>query len=227
MLLLALETATDVCGAALHDGTRVLADAAVRLPRSHAARLAPLVTGLLDHVDATVADLDAVAVSGGPGSYTGLRIGASTAKGLVWAGSGELIAVPSLEAMAFAVWPQSGLDPILAAFPSRRGELYAAAFRPSADGLAPLVPAAALPFADLDAWLPAPGPFVVVGPAATAAAAALDADRARVWDTAPSASAVATLGAQRYREGRVENVAAWEPYYLKAFVAAPPRPIFG
>lgn len=230
VLLLALETATDVCGAALHDGRRVVADAAVRLPRSHAARLVPMVEGLLAHVGAEAADLDAVAVSAGPGSYTGLRIGASTAKGLAWAAGAALVAVPSLEAMARAAWPAAGFDPILAAFPSRRGEVYAARFRPAADGLVPLGEPTALTLAEAESWAPSDDEaLTLVGPAAGAVAEALRRagyGRFRVFDAEPSAIHVAALGAERLESGRTENVAAWEPYYLKAFVAGPPRPIF-
>jgi tRNA threonylcarbamoyladenosine biosynthesis protein TsaB len=230
MLLLALETATDVCSAALHDGRRVLADASVRVPRSHAARLAPMIEGLLAHVGAEFGDLDAVAVSAGPGSYTGLRIGASTAKGLAWASGAALVAVPSLEAMARAAWPKAGFDPILAAFPSRRGEIYAARFRPETDGLVPLGDPAALLLDEAANWPLDGGSLTLVGPAAGAVGEALRrAGRPdfRLFDAEPSAVPVAVIGAEKLERGEVENVAAWEPFYLKAFVAAPPRPIFG
>ena len=228
MLLLALETATDVCSVALHDGTHVIADAAVRLPRSHAARLAPLVAGVLDHVGAAPGDLDAVAVSAGPGSYTGLRIGASTAKGLAYATGAALVAVSSLEAMAHAAGPAAGLDPVLAAFPSRRGEIYAALFRPESSGLVPLRAPVALALDALSAWLPPVEALALAGPAAGAVADALGGNPGlRVLASEPSAGAVAVLGAARHAAGQVENAAAWEPYYLKAFVAAPPGPIFG
>jgi tRNA threonylcarbamoyladenosine biosynthesis protein TsaB len=229
MLLLALETATDVCSAALHDRARVLADASVRLPRSHAARLAPMIADLLGYVGAVPGDLDAVAVSAGPGSYTGLRIGASTAKGLAYTTGAALVAVSSLAAMARAVWPNAGFDPILAAFPSRRGEVYAARFRPDADGLVPLGEPAALVLDEAAAWAPTDAALTVVGPAAGAVAEALrHAGRldCRVFEAEPSAIHVAAIGAEKLENGQVENVAAWEPFYLKAFVAGPPRAIF-
>ena len=230
MLLLAIETATDVCSAALHDGRRALADASVRVPRSHAARLAPLVRDLLAHVGAAPPDLDAVAVSAGPGSYTGLRIGASTAKGLAVATGAALVAVPSLDAMARAAWPVAGLDPILAAFPSRRGEVYAAPFRPEADGLVPLEGPAARVLDEVATWVPSGPSFALVGPGAEAIAAALArAGRTgvRLIEADASAVHVAALGAGRFERGQTEDVAAWEPFYLNAVVAQPPRPIFG
>src|SRR5690606_36454033 len=136
-----------------------------------------------------------------------------------------------LEAMARAAWPAAGLDPVHAAFPSRRGEVYAARFRPGADGLVPLGAPAALELSEPEAWAP-PGsrPLTLVGPASEAVAEALRrAGRRdlRVFEAEPSAVHVAALGAERHENGRVENVATWEPFYLKAFVAGPPRPIFG
>ena len=230
VLLLAIETATDVCSAALHDGSRVLTDASVHIPRSHAARLAPLIDHLLSSIGARPMDLDAVAVSSGPGSYTGLRIGASIAKGLAFSADAALVAVPSLEAAARAAWPGSGFAPILAAFPSRRGEIYAARYRPEADGLVLLDEPAALVLTEVNDWAPSgDDELTLVGPASEAAATALRAlgrTRLAVLDTPVSAVAVATLGAERLADGRIENVAAWEPFYLKSFVAAPPRPIF-
>jgi tRNA threonylcarbamoyladenosine biosynthesis protein TsaB len=238
VLLLALETATDVCSAALHDGARVIADAAVRLPRSHAARLAPMIEGLLDHVGARPGDLDTVAVSAGPGSYTGLRIGASTAKGLAFAAGAALVAVPSLEAMALAAQPPGIFGgPLiegfryLAVFPSRRGEVYAAYYQRQWGKLECRREASAVALAEIGEWLRDGAPVSIVGPAADTVATALESQPTRggwhVLDAEPSAISVAEIGLRKLKAGEVENVAAWEPYYLKAFVAGPPRPIFG
>ncbi|RMH54049.1 MAG: tRNA (adenosine(37)-N6)-threonylcarbamoyltransferase complex dimerization subunit type 1 TsaB, partial [Bacteroidetes bacterium] len=103
--LLALETATDVCSAALAEGDRLLVEETLYRARLHAERLVLLIEDVLRHADLTPAAVAAVAVSGGPGSYTGLRIGVSTAKGLAAATGAALVAVPSLEAQAAAVAP--------------------------------------------------------------------------------------------------------------------------
>jgi len=230
-LLLALETATDTCGVALADGHRVLAEAAVHRPRAHAETLVPLVRDVLRHGEVDRTDLDAVAVSAGPGSYTGLRIGVSTAKGLAMAVDAALVAVPSLEAMAWAAQPamRAG-DAVCALFPSRRAEVYAAVYRRTDAGPDALAPAVALPTATLaerlltlDAdmlWLVGPGadrlhPVLADPPYLVRS---LSADL-----VPPSAAWVARLGAQRLKAGATEDLAAFEPQYLKAAQAALPQ----
>lgn len=222
-MLLAIETATDVCSVALVADGRVVGVAETLAPRSHAAMLAPLVRDLLARHGASTGDLGAVAVSAGPGSYTGLRIGASTAKGIAWAHGITLVAVPSLEALAWGVQDvlASG-DLLVTAFRSRRGEAYVAAFRRADGALVPAAPPEAIEFDDLGAWLPEyAGALWVAGEAAAAVAEALD-HPSRVLDPTrvrPAAASVGAIGWSRWRAGAVEDVAAFEPAYLKAFVA--------
>lgn len=230
-LLLALETATDTCGVALADGRRVLAEAAVHRPRAHAETLVPLVRDVLRTGDVARTDLDAIAVSAGPGSYTGLRIGVSTAKGLAMAVGAALVAVPALEAMAWAAQPamRTG-DAVCALFPSRRAEVYAAVYRRSDASLGLLAPATASPTATLaerlltlDAdtlWLVGPGadrlrPLLADPPYLIHA---LPADL-----VPPSAARVARLGARRLEAGATEDIASFEPQYLKAAQATMPQ----
>lgn len=136
-VVLGLETGGETCGVAAfaldpmrRDGSgRIVAEAYVRRANQHAARLAPLVQIVLDAAGATPADVAAVALSAGPGSYTGLRIGASLAKGFCEASGAALVAVGSLDALAEAARPAVLAGERLAAvFPSRRGEVYAALY---------------------------------------------------------------------------------------------------
>ena len=101
MLILSLETSTDVCSVALHEGTALLAHAEIHEPQAHAARLAPLIDSVMKQAGSTPNDLRAVAITQGPGSYTGLRIGTSTAKGLCYALDIPLISVGTLELLAY------------------------------------------------------------------------------------------------------------------------------
>ena len=226
--LLALETATDVCAVAILAGGRIVAEAAVRRPQQHGALLAPLVREVLGWAGLAPADVAAVAVSAGPGSYTGLRIGAATAKGFAAALGVPLVAVPTLDALAREAAPAAAaLAPgavLVAVLPSRRGEVYAAAYRlapgaPDPAGPSPLRDAAGLAVGDVPAWLGADGPAVLAGDGAARLAPffpdalALAADRA-----GPDAAAVARLGAARLAAGHVEDLAAWEPAYLKPWV---------
>ena len=182
-----------------------------------------MVEDVLRRAGATVDDLGAVAVSAGPGSYTGLRIGVSTAKGLAFVSGAALVAVPSLEALAYGARDVLAEgDLLVTAFRSRRGEVYAAAFERSADGLELVAAAAALPLADLPAWLPDHGgALVLAGEAAPTVADALDGAGRRLDGVRyrPSALHVGALGQARRDGGQTEDVAAFEPDYLKAFVA--------
>jgi tRNA threonylcarbamoyladenosine biosynthesis protein TsaB len=229
-MLLAIETATDVCSVALLDGGRPVGLAEVLRPRAHAALLAPLIRDVLAQAERSVGDLTAIAVSAGPGSYTGLRIGASTAKGLAYVNGAALVAVPSLEALAFGAQDVLAEDDLLvAAFQSRRDEVYAAAFRRTPDGLALVADTAAVEVGDLAGWLPehagtlwiAGEAGAVVADAVGSAARLLDAGRFR-----PSAAHVGALGAAKLAAGATVDVAAFEPEYLKDFVAKRARPIF-
>lgn len=219
--LLALETATDVCSVAVWLDGRVLADATVRRPQQHATRLAPMIVTALELAGLAPRDLGAVAVSGGPGSYTGLRIGASTAKGICAALGLPLVAVASLDALAHGARPfVADGDRIAALFNSRRGEVYAAVFAATPDGLDPLLAPAAVPVDDLPAWLAgAGGPLVLCGEGAARAAPVLPGTRVLGEAlAAPHAIHVARLGAARWERGETVDVAAWEPFYLKPFV---------
>lgn len=215
MLTLGIETATDVCAVALLDGERVLVEAALHVPRSHGRRLAPLVAEALAHAGRDATALDRVAVSAGPGSYTGLRIGMGVAKGLALAADAVLVAVPTLDALADGATGEN--VPLVVALPSRRGEVYAAVYAHAG----PVREAAALSLSDADAWLP-PGPLALGGPASAALAEAV----ARPWqrvDLVPSAVSVARLG----RQLEPADLDAVEPAYLKPVAASRPRGIFG
>ena len=233
MLLLALETAADVCGVALHDGDAVVAESSLRVARRHSAALLPLAEALLAAAGRSVADVTAVAVSAGPGSYTGLRIGASTAKGLCTATGAALVPVPTLSALAeqAARWATDG-EFVVTALPSRRGEVYAAAYSVQSGALVPIRPAGPLTLGALPPdWMDAPAACLFAGPAAAALADAcantLGSTRVLPPDAVrPSAAAVARLGAALLARGATVDAAAFEPDYLKAFVATRPKPIF-
>lgn len=98
-MILSIETSTKVCSAALHNQGVLLAESTLFVDKSHSEKLAILIKNILSYADIEPKDLDAVAIASGPGSYTGLRIGTSTAKGLCYALNIPLIAINTLEAM--------------------------------------------------------------------------------------------------------------------------------
>lgn len=102
-MILAIDTATNWIGLALHDGAEVLAEFGWRSRRTQTVELAPAVAQLWSRTGVTAADLQAVAVSIGPGSYTGLRVGLALAKGIALGHGLPLIGVPTLDIVAAAV----------------------------------------------------------------------------------------------------------------------------
>jgi len=123
MRILALDTATSACTVAVVDGESVLAELTLQVPRAHSTRLMPLVAQALKESGLDRRDLDAVAVGVGPGSFTGLRIGLATAKGLAFALDKPCVGVCTLKAMAYGTGAQEGL--VVSLLDARRGQVYA------------------------------------------------------------------------------------------------------
>ncbi len=232
-LLLALETATDVCGVALFAGDALCFEAILQRGRVHAEQLAPLIANALERCGLQASELDAVAVSMGPGSYTGLRVGVSTAKGLAEATGARLIGVPTLAALAASVAPYAAPgDLVVPLLNSRRTEVYTAAYRlgPNA-ALETLAGPVALEAASVPDWMPRldeTGHTWLVGEGLPRVAAHLVALPPTFHLLNPAqhnlrAFWVGRLGLERYRVGHFEDVAAFEPFYLKDFVAKPHR----
>ncbi len=232
-LLLALETATDVCSVALFIGDRPCFEAILQRGRVHAEQLVPLIANALERCERQTADLDAVAVSMGPGSYTGLRVGVSTAKGLAEATGAALIGVPTLEALAASVIPYADPDDLVVPLlNSRRTEVYTAAYQIKTDGrLHPLTEPVALEAVAVPDWMPRPERAArtwLVGEGVRRVSAYLSEDPATLRLLDPDLHSlrafwVGWLGLALYRAGRFEDVAAFEPFYLKDFVAKPHR----
>ena len=214
MLALGLDTATDVCAVAVLDGDRVLFEAALDVPRAHGRRLAPLVSEAFAHVGCAPGDLGVVAVSAGPGSYTGLRIGMSTAKGLALATGCAFAAVPTLAALADGT---SGSVAVV--LPSRRGEVYAAVVRGGAFERAP----AALAVPDVSTWLPSD--LDALGGPGASRLTSVRPDVAR-RSLRASGAAVARLGWHRLATRGPDDPSSAEPLYLKAVAVSQPRGIF-
>ena len=127
MKLLALETATLAGGAALLDGGRLVGESRLNIALTHSERLMAVVDRLLQDCGWAVADLQALAVSVGPGSFTGLRVGAATAKGLALALEIPVAPVPTLDALAATLpFAEAPVCPLLDA---RKGEVYCCLYR--------------------------------------------------------------------------------------------------
>jgi tRNA threonylcarbamoyladenosine biosynthesis protein TsaB len=134
MRLLALDTSTVACSAALAVGDAVLERHEVR-PKEHTRLLVPMLRELLAEGGLAPADLDAVVLGNGPGSFIGLRIGASVAQGICYAAGLPLVPVSSLAAVAAEVLEVSGAVRVVVAQDAHMGEVYLGTFRRGDDGL--------------------------------------------------------------------------------------------
>ena len=127
MNILAIDTSTPVGSIALLEGALLKAQHILNISATHNQRLLPGIARILEDTGWTLGDLDALAVSLGPGSFTGLRIGMSVAKGLAWATGKPLAGVPTLDALAANVTPAP--YPVCPVLDARKGEIYTALYR--------------------------------------------------------------------------------------------------
>lgn len=133
MIILSIDSSTPVAGIAVSDGMQLRGEITLNTKNTHSEKLMPLVQQLLEETDLTVKDLDAVAVTQGPGSFTGLRIGMATAKGLAQGAGKQLIAVPTLDCLAYNLVHYPGIIcPIMNA---QKKQVYTAIYRSTNDGL--------------------------------------------------------------------------------------------
>lgn len=148
-LLLAIETATAAAGIALLRGEVEVVSGALATGRPASESLLPAIVALLEAERVSIADVEVFAVSVGPGSFTGLRVGVATVKGLAFGGNQRVVPVPTLTALALRAEPAPG--PIVALLDARRGEVYAAGYQGDLGGAARFGPAVLRPEALADA----------------------------------------------------------------------------
>jgi tRNA threonylcarbamoyladenosine biosynthesis protein TsaB len=201
---------------------RVLAEDVHRESRSHTASLPALVERVLDAASLAIDDVEAVAVSIGPGSFTGLRIGLALAKGIAYAGGLPLVGVPTLEALAEIADAPCG-STICAAIDARKQEVYAALFEATGGAPRRLTADLALRPEALAARLTAP--CVVVGDAGDVYGDVLGArSTLRPFATHhPRGGVIARLGRERLAAGQAANAGTLEPVYVRAPDAELPR----
>lgn len=133
MILLAIDTSASLCAAAIFDGGRELGRAVEDIGKGHAERLIAVIDHALAAAGKSYADLDMVAVAVGPGSFTGIRVGVATARGLALALKIPAIGVNNLEAVAAATRCDHPQAAIMTAFVSGRGDIQAAVYDPFAN----------------------------------------------------------------------------------------------
>lgn len=227
--ILNIETSTEVCSASLTSEGAILTHFEEFSGRNHATVLSDFIKGCLDHLRAHEMKLDAVSVSLGPGSYTGLRIGLSEAKGLAYALDVPLIGVDTLRLMAVSVlFNNEILDPDTIFIPmidARRMEVYTAVYDLALNVLADPSPLILEPDS-YDKWLER-GEVLFFGNGSDKARDVLAHRNARfVDDIKPLAVDMLALSDKAFREGRFLDLAYSVPTYLKDFQATKPRKLF-
>ena len=226
-LILGIETGTDVCSVSLSKDGRLIALRESDGGQDHARRLAVYIDEILRSNDVGTQELDAVAVGRGPGSYTGLRIGVSTAKGLCYGLDIPLIAVGSLEALAWVAtedyetgildiddWARALLCPMIDA---RRMEVYAQIFDFGVKARSE-VDAHVVMEESFAEWIRPAGEFVIFGNGAAKCVDVLPRQGVKFVEVTPSARGLVRPAHEAFEAGHFEDIAYFEPFYLKDFV---------
>lgn len=215
--ILAIDTATEGCSAALLIGDEIVQQFEVT-PRGHTRRILPMVDQLLAEAECKLTQLDAIAFDRGPGSFTGLRITAGVVQGLAYGADRPVIPVSSLAALASAHFQQSGSDNVLAAIDARMSEVYWGAYRVNSAGVPELLgeelvaPVEALPLVE--------GAWSGVGSGWSAYSDRLQAkfkDQLQQSDgeALPQAREIARLALTELQAGRLLPAAETQPVYLR------------
>ncbi|WMJ71561.1 tRNA (adenosine(37)-N6)-threonylcarbamoyltransferase complex dimerization subunit type 1 TsaB [Cytophagaceae bacterium ABcell3] len=217
-LILSLETSVKVCSVSIYSDNELLGVSEVFIEKSHSRVITLLVQDLLKGVNITLNEIDAVSVSHGPGSYTGLRIGVSTAKGLCYALDKPLISVNTLQGMAASVADSLYEDILICPMlDARRMEVYCAVY----DGRLKEIQKTSAVVVDETSFrsLLENNKVLFCGNGAGKCKKLLGhAPNAYFLDNVyPSAKYTGRLANVKYMKGEFEDLAYFEPYYLKEF----------
>ncbi|MBT8289165.1 MAG: tRNA (adenosine(37)-N6)-threonylcarbamoyltransferase complex dimerization subunit type 1 TsaB [Flavobacteriaceae bacterium] len=221
-LILQIETATTNCSVSLSsEGETLVFKEDYSSKYSHAERLHLYIEEVLNEARINRNELQAVAVSKGPGSYTGLRIGVSAAKGLCYALDIPLIAIPTLQSLAKEVSAKT--DHIISVIDARRMEVYSAVYNTDCveirETRAEIIDEQSFKY-HLDK-----GVTYFIGDGVKKVAEVIKHPNANfITDKLPSAKTMSPLAFIKFQKNQFEDVAYFEPYYLKDFIALKPKP---
>ena len=219
--IILIETSTSLCSTALAEDGTVVSYKESATPKSQASLTAPFVEEMLSERGLKVSDCSAVCVSMGPGSYTGLRVGSSTAKGLCFGGGIPLLAAGTLDTLV-AQAADEGLVPedcryIIPMIDARRMEVYSAVFTPDGRQLTETAPQIITEESFRD--FIEEGPVLFIGDGALKCKDVLTSSNCHFVQCCPKASAMLRPAIQAMRAGDFKDIAYFEPFYLKQFVA--------
>lgn len=216
--LLALETSSVICSVALYKKEQLMGLSELQIEKSHSSHITILIQQLLQNCQVEMRSLAAVAISGGPGSYTGLRIGSATAKGLCYSLDIPLIEVSTLEALALEginYTPQPANNLFCPMIDARRMEVYTCLTNYQLEKLLPISPVILQPdsFADILAR----DKVIFIGSGAAKFAPLVHGNPNALFleNIKPTASAVGKLALDKLENKLFQNIAYYEPFYLK------------
>lgn len=219
--IILIETSTELCSAAIASDGKIISYKESTKPREHASMTAVFIDEMLKETGMKVPDCSAVCVSMGPGSYTGLRVGVSTAKGLCFGAGIPMLAVGTLDTLVWQAGDRTDYKYIVPMIDARRMEVYTAVFAP--DGKQLTDTEAKIIDADSFSDLLEEGPVLFIGDAAEKCSKVLLHPNAHFEQCCPKASSMLIPAMAEYKEKRFKDVAYFEPFYLKDFVATTSR----
>lgn len=227
-MILCLETATPTCSVAITDGVATLAHRECNSQNAHSERITIFIKEVMDEVGIDYSQLNAVAVSKGPGSYTGLRIGVSTAKGVCYAAGLPLMAIDTLEAMAYGMRQKLGDqvqpgDLFVPMIDARRMEVYCAVFDANLNRVKD-TEAVVVDEHSFDELLDGHRLWLFGDGAPKLHQLFQDNPQIQIVDDfTPSAAFMAALSDDALKAADFVDLAYFEPFYLKDFVAGKPH----
>ena len=214
-VILMMETSTEWCSVAISSGEKIIARRITETGKQHASLLAPFVDEALKEAGLKASECDAVAVSEGPGSYTGLRVGVSTAKGLCFGAGIPLLAVGTLKVLAMQGAGKA--DFIVPMIDARRMEVYCAVF--TGDGTQKSDTEARILDASSFTDLLETGKVLFLGDGAAKFSQVCNHPNAIFEQCCPVADAMLLPALEEYKKKEFKDIAYFEPFYLKEFVA--------
>lgn len=221
--ILSVETSTPVCSVAIHQRGTLLGNQSLYIDKSHSGLLVPSINSLVKYCGLELSELDAIAVSKGPGSYTGLRIGVSTVKGLCHALDIPLIAINTLKAMANGMTRYINQEDMLCPMlDARRMEVYSLVTDSNLETLEPTSPK----IIDDESYLEflEKGRVYFFGSGVTKCKEIITHYNAIFTDgIEPDAVHLGSLAYARYKSKKFEDLAYFDPFYLKEFKATKPK----
>ena len=220
MKILALDSSGLVASVAVVEDNQLLAEYTVNYKKTHSQTLLPMLDEIAKMIELDLETIDAIAVAAGPGSFTGLRIGSATAKGLGLALKKPLIPVPTVDALAYNLYDSTGM--ICPMMDARRKQVYTGIYRFADHELVTVSRQKAIAVEELIRELNALGEAVIfLGDGVTVYQEMLKENMQVPYSFAPAhlskqrAGAVGALGEKYYREGKTVTAAEHQPEYLR------------